>query len=355
MLWPLMFPRLSTPPRMGHWLSSCATWGSRGSSSSSCIPSVVAPQCVLSQPTAPPRALASIVVCGRAARKAPCSTSSSWGPSCGALPAEPKEMPATRCRPLLPAYCDYLLLIAHSLPQFLEYAEAITHYLADMAMSPKVDKFANATTTCIPSIMVHLDPNNAVTPWVCLIAKSTVPYLGLKLDPKEMASMKEKHVLRCEAPLGWWKNTLGPAPVPHEVMAAVVSGIVRYAAPYLSDTAEEVVRLNAAVKSAAQQFENLPKDLSNVVVRSGKGLKLANIGVMCRYSVVVTVVQLTHHRSAVSKGEMRALLDDLHTQYGVYGQFMVPSEEFASHAADTWVNRVLRAMGTLRGGVFMPS
>ena len=75
--------------------------------------------------------------------------------------------------------------------------------------------------------------------------------------------MKEKHVLRCEALLGWCKNTLGPASVPHEVMAAVVGGIVRYATPYLSDAAEAVIKLNAAIKAAALQFEKLPKDLSN--------------------------------------------------------------------------------------------
>ena len=33
--------------------------------------------------------------------------------------------------PLVQAYCDDLLLIAHSLPQFLEYAAAIAHYLTD--------------------------------------------------------------------------------------------------------------------------------------------------------------------------------------------------------------------------------
>ena len=95
-----------------------------------------------------------------------------------------------------------------------------------------------------------------------------------------MASMKEKHVLCCEALVGWCKDTLGPASVPHEVMAAVVGGIVRYAVPYMSSTAEEVVRLNAAIKTAALLFENVPKDLSNVVVRSGKGLKLADIRVV---------------------------------------------------------------------------
>ena len=40
------------------------------------------------------------------------------------------------------------------------------------------------TTTHIPLIMVHLDPNNAVTAWLCMVAKSTVPYLGLRLDGK---------------------------------------------------------------------------------------------------------------------------------------------------------------------------
>ena len=151
--------------------------------------------------------------------------------------------------PLVQAYCDDLLLIAHSLRQFLECAAAIIQYLADMGMSLNVSKCAYATTSRIPSIMVCPNPNNAAAPWVCLQAKGTVPYPGLRLDPREMASMKEKHVLRCEALLGWCKNTLGPALVPHEVMAAVVGGIVRYAAPYLSDTAETVVKLNACHQS----------------------------------------------------------------------------------------------------------
>ena len=162
-------------------------------------------------------------------------------------------------------------------------------------------------------------------------------------------------MLRCEALLGWCKNTLGPASVPHEVMAAVVGGVVRYAALYLSDNAEEVVRLNAAIKTTAVQFENLPTDLSNVVVWSGKGLKFADIRVLCRDSVVVTAAQLTHHCSDVIKGERRALLDHLHTQNGVCGRFMVPSTAFASHAGNTWVDHVLRAMGTLGVGLLMPS
>ena len=173
--------------------------------------------------------------------------------------------------PLVQAYCDDLLLIAHSLPQLLEYAAAIAQYLTNMGMSLSVGTCAYATTARIPSIMVCLNPGNAAAPWLCLLTKGTVPYLGLRLVPRGSVSLKEKHVLRCEALLGWCKKTLGPASVPHQVMAAMVACIVRYAAPYLSDTAEAVVNLNAAIKAAALQFENLPKDLPNVAVRSGHG------------------------------------------------------------------------------------
>ena len=257
--------------------------------------------------------------------------------------------------PLVQAYCDDLLLIAHSLPQFLEYASANAQYLTDMGMSLNVSKCAYANTARIPSIMVCLNPGNAAAPWVCLRAKGTVPYLGLRLDPRGIATMKEKHVLRCEALLGWCKNTLGPASVPHEVMAAVVGGIVRYAAPYLSDTAEAVVKLNAAIKAAALQFEKLPKDLSNVAVRSGHGLRLADVQVICRDSVVATLAQLMHHRSTTVRTELRAMLRDRHLQHGVCGQFLVPSASFDMHAGSTWVDRVLRAMGTLRVGLLIPS
>ena len=111
---------------------------------------------------------------------------------------------------LVQAYCDDLLPIAYSLPQFLEYAAAIAQYLADMGLSPNVCKCVYATTTRVPSIMVCLNRNNAAAPWVCLEAQGMVPYLTLRLDPQRMASIQGKHVLRCEAPPRLDKNTLGP-------------------------------------------------------------------------------------------------------------------------------------------------
>ena len=124
--------------------------------------------------------------------------------------------------PLVQAYCDDLLLIAHSLPQFLEYAAAIARYLTDMGMSLNVGKCAYANTARIHSIMVCLSPGNTAAPWVCLHAKGTVPYLGVRLGPRGMATMKEKHVLRCEALLGWCKNTLGLLSMPFVPLAALL-------------------------------------------------------------------------------------------------------------------------------------
>ena len=37
------------------------------------------------------------------------------------------------------------------------------------------------------------------------------------------------------------------------------------------------MRLNAPIKIAALQFENMPKDLSSMVLRAGNGLKLAHL------------------------------------------------------------------------------
>ena len=138
-------------------------------------------------------------------------------------------------RPLVQAYYDDLLLIGHMQQQFLEYAAAIAWYLDHMDMSLNVRKCAHATTTRILFVMVCLDPDRVEAPWVRLGAKDTVPFLGLRLDPHGVVSMKEKHVQRREALLSWCLSTLGPTSVPHEVVAVVVGGIVRYAAPCLLD------------------------------------------------------------------------------------------------------------------------
>ena len=49
------------------------------------------------------------------------------------------------------------------------------------------------------------------------------------------------------------------------------------------------------------------------------------------------------------------MLEDLHTQYSVCVHILIPSTTFGMHAGNTWVGRVLRAMGRLGVGLLMPS
>ena len=80
--------------------------------------------------------------------------------------------------PLVQAYCDDLLLMAHSLPQFLEYAAAIARYLTDMGMSLNVGECAYANTARIHSIMVCLSPGEHGVPMGMLTCQGHGTILG---------------------------------------------------------------------------------------------------------------------------------------------------------------------------------
>ena len=64
---------------------------------------------------------------------------------------------------------------------------------------------------------------------------------------------------------------------------------------------------------------------------------------------------LVSHLERIKLGTLRAQLDDMHTQYGVCGQFTVPSTALASQAGETWVDLVFKAMGTVGVGLLIPS
>ena len=54
----------------------------------------------------------------------------------------------------------------------------------------------------------RLDPNDAVAPWVCMVAKGDVPPLGLMPDLTVIVAITEKHVIRCGPLLGWCATTM---------------------------------------------------------------------------------------------------------------------------------------------------
>ena len=108
----------------------------------------------------------------------------------------------------------------------------------------------------------------------------------------------------------------------------------------------DVVRLNAAIKTAAPHFETLPRGLSKVAFHSKKMIRFAVVRALCCYSVVAIVAKLALHCSAVVNDERGAMLDDLHARYGVCGHFMIPSTSFPAHVGDTVSDRPLQAPGT---------
>ena len=85
---------------------------------------------------------------------------------------------------------------------------AIVCYLADMGTSLNIRKRTNGNTTKTSSGMVCLDSENEVAPGVRLDADGGVPYIGLRLHLTGASSMKEEHVLPCQAFVIWCKNAL---------------------------------------------------------------------------------------------------------------------------------------------------
>ena len=128
-----------------------------------------------------------------------------------------------------------------------------------------------------------------------------------------------------------------------------------YAVWCLSHATIEVVQLNVAMKGAAMHFESPPRDISNVAIWSGKGLRLPEVEDLCGYLVRVMVAALTHHRSVVVREEVRAMLGNMHRRYGVCGQIVVPSLAFAFHPGTTWIDIILQALGRQRTGLLIKS
>ena len=71
-------------------------------------------------------------------------------------------------------------------------------------------------------------------------------------------------------------------------------------------------------------LKTCPKTCAMWRMRSGSGLKLADVRVLCRDLVVLILAQLAHHRSTVVKGALRAMLGDPHISTGCADNWWFP-------------------------------
>ena len=58
---------------------------------------------------------------------------------------------------------------------------------------------------------------------------------------------------------------------------------------------------------------------------------MADIQYLCQDFAIATVAQLAHHRSAVVRAELCCMLEEMHRQYRVCGQFSMPTSAFATY------------------------
>ena len=81
-------------------------------------------------------------------------------------------------RGFIQAYIEDLLVVAHTLQNFIEGVEAMPAYLGMMKFNPR--KCAMATTEGIPDLHLRLCCH-LENPWYWVPAADSVPYLGLQL------------------------------------------------------------------------------------------------------------------------------------------------------------------------------
>ena len=124
-------------------------------------------------------------------------------------------------RGLIQAYIDHLLVVAHTLQDFVYGGEALAAYMETMGV--ELNPASLPWPEGIPGLHLRLCPNLAA-PWHSRSASESVPYLGLRLQPEARFSLQQKQLLRLVAAHQWCLNTLAPANVIQDVIPAVLGG-----------------------------------------------------------------------------------------------------------------------------------
>ena len=251
-------------------------------------------------------------------------------------------------RALIQAYCDDLLLVAHDRALFQELAGLVALY--HMGMSLNVKKCRYATTSQHTVIWLGLRPAEDA-PWVQFIADVFVPYLGISLLSDGRAILQEKHINRIQSVVGWCTSTMAPEALVQSVLSSVVSGIARFAAPFLSDDCASVRAIHTVVRKASFRSERLRFDFSNVALYSEDGMKVDDVTSLVQDSAIATVASLAHHPSERVRDALGDMLDRVHRENGVCSLFLIPHADFMYHGGSTWEARLLRALASGRVGL----
>ena len=104
-----------------------------------------------------------------------------------------------------------------------------------------------------------------------------------------------KHVQHLSFVLGWCESALCPQPLRILAHEAVVSGIIRYALPFISKQSPALRMLQKAVCRAVFRAEKLPFDFSSMATQAEDGIHFTDVVEACKDATIVTAASLVPH------------------------------------------------------------
>ena len=340
------YPRPLTPPPTGQF---CACWSNWGSplASGTCFSSLTGGAQVR---IVTAHGLTDVVTLHRGVRQgviqSPILFNLLLEPLPRALPGCIRLDPET----MLLGYRDDLLLIVRNWEDLHAAINYLSDYLAalGMAFNPKKCRFM---TTCpVAGIYACLSGK-----WVYLTADLHIVYLGVRLDPKGIASLPPKHFARVEALAAWACGSLSPSAVAVEAMRATIGGVVRFSAAFCSSTSPQVKALVRILRITGESVGKLAFDFSNFAIFSAHGMAMPDIGHLCRCGVISVTARLARHRCKTVREEVAKLLKSASDEWGICTEVFFPCAALSTVQGPRWEDRLVQALATLGVGLLASS
>ena len=254
---------------------------------------------------------------------------------------------------LIQAYIDDLLVVAHTLQQFVEGVGMVAAYLGMMSMELHPRKCAMATTEGVLGLQLRLCPH-LENPWHWVPAADSVPYLGLQLQPDGEFSLQRKHRLRLAALHHWSLTTLAPPKVVQDVILAILGGVMQYVAPFIADDSDNARHLDHSTVQVAKDRAQYAFDASRDSLQDDRTLELRRRPTRCQQAAVALVGTPVHHCPASVRAEVARMFWEIAGAHGICPEVHYPVPEFATLAGGDWVHRIPRALAPLGVGLYNP-
>ena len=248
-------------------------------------------------------------------------------------------------RGLIQAYIDDLLVVAHTLEQFVEGMEAVAAYLGTMGLTPE-------------SAPWPAQRESGVCTWVSAPTWKTTGTRCRRRTPTPIwdSSCSQTGSSPCSASTGCaWRrcNTGVSTPSrrpkdagPHPRDSG--GGVIQYVAPFIADDPDTARHQDHIAVQVAKDKARYAFDASRGSLQDDRTLGLARVPTQCQQAVLV------NHRWASVRAGATRMFWEIGGAHGICPEvhYLVP--EFAALAGGDWVNCIPRALVTFGVGLYNP-